>query len=436
MQEGGSSDVWASTVLPTAFVGRHDKDSKISSLWNEVWDEGGAAVGARDDAFGVLLQEKLLPNLTKNIIITLRSTSWSNRLGACAVISELTDANILAPTPCSSTGTPDRSEERFVIRAAASSSILLECVTMIARSNRIWSGKGEVIKAASSIAGKWTGIAPLNAKDYGGTIPLVFTSDSLDDLFVDDSWFKSSQIGQEQIIDEEEDEQDEEKVTTDDENNHSENETALDLTDEANLDEECLAINEQVGVQEIQKSNPITFMGLCRLMCDQGLRVSKNEFTEGVLPYKAAAFGSLSSLLRAVAKEDSETHDQVLRQQQLVYSMIAPRLYDFISDSQNGSTAPPLLVAKSLECLGSAFYDGIGDDQSSEHSNSLRMLKFLAECSGATQPAWTVRQSGVLAASSLVSKMASADLCKNEAIVTILGCSSHALKDRKFWKVR
>jgi hypothetical protein len=42
----------------------------------------------------------------------------------------------------------------------------------------------------------------------------------------------------------------------------------------------------------------------------------------------------------------------------------------------------------------------------------------------------------MLAASSLVSKMSSNILGKNDAITTILDCSSHALKDRKFWKVR
>lgn len=436
MQEGGSADVWAKTVLPTAFIGRHDEDSKISSLWNEVWEEGGASIKTRDNVFGALLQEKLLPDLMINIIIALRSTSWSNRLGACKVISELTNASILAPIPRSTNGISDGSKERFNKRATASCAILFECVKMIARSNRIWAGKGEVVKAAISIAGKWAGMAPLNA-EYCHSLPLVINSDSQDDLFVGDLWFKSAEneITQEQSILQEYNCV-EEKVTGD-ENINLDSDTALDLTDEPNFDEEGYSTKNQFVADETETSTPLTYFGLCRLLCDQGLRVSKNEFTEGVLPYKAAALGGLSNFLRAVvASQNSEKYDKIRHQQQLVYNMLAPRLYNFIAEARNGAPAPPLLVAKSLECLASAFYHNISDDQSFVHSNPLAMLKFLAECSGASQPAWTVRQSGVLAASRLVSNMSSDSLCKNDTIITILNCSSHALKDRKFWKVR
>jgi hypothetical protein len=440
IQEGGASDVWAKIVMPTAFIGRHDKDSKIAALWNEVWDEGGTAIGSRDDAFGVLLQEKLLPYLTKNIIVNLRSTSWSNRLSACAVIMELSTANILAPTACSTQDAPDRFSQRFKIRAAATCSILFECVNMISCSGRIWTGKGEVIKAASSIAGQWASTAPMNASTGDGT-PLVLSSESHNDLFVGDSWFKSASIevntdGITGDVDEDLGEDENHKSEDDAASNQSENALALDLTDEANFDDEGGMISD--NDENIPKCNPLTFIGFCRLLCDQGLRVSKNEFTEGILPYKASALGSLSSFLQAIVVEkNTESYDDVLSRQQCVYAIIAPRLYAFVSQSQIEATAPPpLLVAKSLECLASAFYDDLGENQTSDHTNSLAMLNFMAECSGASQPAWSVRQSGVLAASSLVSKMSSKSLCKNEAIVTILNCSTHALKDRKFWKVR
>lgn len=148
LQDGGPRDVWIKLILPTAFLGRHDKDSKVASLWNDVWEEGGAAVRNREDTFGTLLQERLLQFVTKITIDHLRSNSWENRKAACAVLTELADAQILAPIPLSSNDDDiaSGSQERFRIRAAASSSILSECIKIIARS-RIWAGKGELVIA-------------------------------------------------------------------------------------------------------------------------------------------------------------------------------------------------------------------------------------------------------------------------------------------------
>lgn len=437
LQDRGSNDVWAKIVLPTAFLGRKDKDKQVSSLWNEVWEEGGAAIGSRNNSFGVLLQEKLLGDLTHIIIENLRSTSWSNRLSACAVIQELADANILAPTPSSSYGIAGEFQERLKIRAAATCSILSETVEMIARS-RVWAGKGEVIKSASLIAGKWTGSAlglvdlVSNNGKYHGAVPLVFKSKSHDDLFLSDAWFTLPD-NEEELSEEQEVTHNEEEVP-DSENNQPQNETLLCMVDEPNFDDQDVPNNNKDETKETPKS--ITFLGFCRLLCDQGLRVSKSEFTEGILPYKSAALESLSSFLRTVVvTRESENYNENIDQQRLVYSLLAPRLYRFISESAENS-APPLLVAKSLECLASAFYDGVGDENSPNYSNSLMMLKFFSDYSGAAQPAWTVRLSGVAAASSLVSTMSPNNLRKNDAIVTILDCSTHALKDRKFWKVR
>jgi hypothetical protein len=133
-------------ILPTAFLGRHDKDSKVASLWNDVWEEGGTALKTREDTFGTLLQERLLPFLKNIIIDHLRSNSWANRTAACAALTELADANILAPTPASlnDNNIANGSQERFRVRAAASCSILSECVKIIARS-RIWTGKGKLV---------------------------------------------------------------------------------------------------------------------------------------------------------------------------------------------------------------------------------------------------------------------------------------------------
>ena len=432
MQTGGPKDVWAKVVLPTAFLGRHDKDEKVKALWNDVWEEGGAAIGNRDDGFGVLLEEKILPSLTPSIIASLQSTSWSNRLSACAVITELTNANILGPAPCPVDGMPDHSSERFRVRASASHCILFECVTMIARS-RIWTGKGEVVKAAASIAGNWAGFAQTNKVDCD-TVPLLFGSDSQDDLFVGDSWFKTFGGGAEQVDEDQRPECDEEEQMNA-EDDIPDNDDAFDLKDEAIFyDEEEVTSNDtSEGTSKIKS---ISYVGFCKLLCNEGLRASK-QFAEGVLPYKSAVFGSLSSFLRTIiVPEDSENRKTVICQQRLVYEILAPRIYDFVSGSRTETQAPPLLVAKALECWASAFYQGVGDQNGPDYANSLVMLTFFADCSGAKQPAWSVRENGLLAASSLVSKMPSCNLRKNNAITTILDCSSHSLNDKKFWKVR
>lgn len=425
MQSGGTNDVWAKVVLPTAFLGRHDEDDKVKSLWHDVWEEG-AIVGNRDDGFGVLLQEKILPRLRPSIIESLRSTSWSNRLSACAVIKELTDANILGPTPCTVDGIPDQLSERFRVRAYASSSILVECVTMIARS-RIWTGKGEVVKSAASIAGNWASFVQQNDPDCGDSL-MLFASEFQDDLFVGDSWFKTFENGAEQVDGVELESDEEERVNEED--SPPESNDCFDLRDDANFhDEEEMAIN--YNSEGTPKIKSISYVGFCRLLCNEGLRSSK-QFTEGVLPYKSAALGSLSSFLRA-----TKNRKNILSQQRFIYKMLAPRLHDFVSGALTTETqAPPLLVAKALECWASAFYDGVGDQDSPDYANSFIMLEFFAEYSGPKQPAWSVRENGLLAASSLVSTMSSCSLCKNKAITTILDCSSHALNDRKFWKVR
>lgn len=427
MHDGGRKDVWAKVVLPTAFIGRHDTDERIRGLWNEVWEEGGAAITSRDNSFGVTKEEQILPYIKHAVIEHLQGTSWANRLSACAVIKELTEANILAPTPCSIKGVPDKSNERQNIRASISRVILSECVKLIAQ-RRIWSGKGEVVKSAASIAGKWTNAVPLDESDSCGA-PLVFNQDTQEDLFVGDSWFNKSPDTSAELTGEGEDNCIlEEEIEAVDENNTSENEYALDLTDEANFEEEDDDQND--GTTETVLAKSLTFVGFCRLLCDQGLRET-SEYVEAVLPYKSAALSSLSNFLSTVVVDSPAAGCQ-----RLVYNLVAPRLHAFVLNSQTGTSVPPLLVAKSLECLASSIYDGIDDDDSPDYSNALTMLRLFAECSGEKQGAWSVRQSGVLAASSLVSKMSSNALRKNDSIAVMLDCSSHAVKDRKFWKVR
>jgi len=435
LSDGGANDVWAKIVLPTAYLGKHDQDAKVGFLWSEVWEEGSSAVGSGDNSFGVMLQEKILPSLTSSIIDNLQSTSWSNRVNACAVITELVEANILAPPPSPINNAHCQKDERFRVRAQSSSFILFECIKIITRS-RIWLGKGNVLKAAALIAGKWTAVISPNESTQDE--PMTFSS-CQDDLFMGDSWFKSPSDNKADQTDEEDVNCNEVTLEeVDDEHIVCEDEVTLDLSDEAIFDyddEEQDARNH--SDVKVTQDTKLTFLGFCRLLCDQGLQIKRNEFTEGVLPYMSSALSNLSILLRVMATNECDLNcTEVRGQQRLAYNLLAPRLYEFVVGSQAENSVPPLLVANALECLASVFHDGAIDDSGAEFIDSLGLLKFFIECSGVKQPAWSVRLNGVHAASNLVSKMASTTLRKNETIVCILDCSSHALKDRKFWKVR
>lgn len=414
LQDGGPKDIWCRRVLPTAFLGRHDKDAKVSSLWKDVWDEGGSAVSSvegRDEAvFGVLLQEKLLPYIVKATVAALQSTSWANRKAGCAALIELTDANILAPTPRSiseeeNNGYSKTDGERLQQRAKASTLLLSECVGIIAR-NRIWDGKGDVVKAATIIAGKWSlAAAPAQCKVW----PIELCMNSSNDLFKGDGWF--DRVSKEKLGRDENDEMGGEDANNATASNDSGDDGALDLSAENDLgdDEEQTGQTVESDVEEerLRSQRPVIFSGLCRVLLDQALRSGSNNYsTEGVLPYKAAALSGLSSLLKSAVRPSNDylgDDNDAVRHQRFIYNIVAPSLFDFVSANQSSKdgkpAVPPLLIARALECMASAMFDGIGSDAAAaaaasavgggDYANAVKLLKYFTLSSGSKQPAWT-----------------------------------------------
>lgn len=440
LKDGGPRDIWRKKVLPIAFLGRKDVDTKVAALWNEVWDEGGTAVGlSGEDTFGVMLQEQLLPYLANAVLSALRSPSWANRREACAVVTELVDANILSPSPRSTSGNqniPSREVERFKQRAKVSSILLNECVEIIRRS-RIWDGKGDVCSAAAQIAAKWTGIAPLDREtnihfDHCPRIPLVFRTDC-ESLFEGDNWFKSSEQSNpngEDAGNSEHEQSDQVPIESADED------STLDMSGEQDFEDDT---DQQVSSDELVETTTecaqsVTLVGLCRILAEQGLRSGGS--TEGRLPYRVAAFTALSVLLKSIVPDESSKHyTSIVEHQSFVYNVITPSLFNFVLGESSGNEKPaPILVARALECLASSMYNGVGTG--SEHNDAIVLLKFFSLSTGNTQPAWTVRQTAALAASSLISKTSLNIVRRNDTIITVLECSSQALKDKKFWKVR
>ncbi len=440
LKDGGPRDVWRKKVLPIAFLGRKDDDTKVAALWNEVWDEGGTAVSlSGDESFGVMLQEQLLPYLANAILSALRSPSWSNRREACAVVTELVEANILSPAPRSTNSIQKLAEdERFKQRAKVSSILLNECVKIIRR-NRIWDGKGDVCSAASQIAAKWTGVAPLNGVagshfDACSCAPIIFRAD-VESLFEGDNWFK----GVEQSNTDVEEAGDSECEQHNEVPGQNAEDAALDMSGEQEFDEDDAeqqnsSDNELAGSDVGCGMQSVTLVGLCRILAEQGLRSGGSR--EGRLPYRVAAFSALSALLKSVVPDElSEQYNSIVQHQSYVYNVIAPGLFAFASGESSGEEKPaPVLLARALECLASAMYHEIGSG--SECNDSAVLLKFFSLSTGNTQPAWTVRQMAALAASCLIAKTSSNVVSRNDTILTVLECSSQALKDKKFWKVR
>lgn len=392
LTDGGPNDVWCRKVLPTAYIGRYDKDEKVSSLWKDVWEEGGTAVNSasRDDVFGVSLQEKLLPYMVKAIVSALRSTSWANRNAGCASIVDLLDANILAPVNAKEIG-------RLKQRANSARVLLCECVKIISR-NRIWEGKGDVVHAGTKIAGKWSTTASIDeTPEQKSEIswPLVLRTDLPDDLFAGDGWFKLSEEKLRAVNDEVECDVTNAAVTETDGINF-EDDAALDLKAENGVvdDEEWNVDTAESDADEKSRVRPVVFSGFCRLLLNQALRARSNTAIEGLLPYNVAVLSGLTSLLKSMTSTSSpdtasSSDDNIPHH---IFSIVGPSLYSFIVESQTSSSStPPVLIARALESLAAAMYNGIGRDDVNVggYADTIGLLKLFSLLSGPTQPAWT-----------------------------------------------
>jgi hypothetical protein len=149
MKQGGEKDVWRTVVLPTAFLGRKDENTKIAELWDDVWKEAGHSVtdGASGrESFGTLLEEQLLPEVVSGIIAALQEVAWSRRVAAASAISELSSLGVLSPLRQHTIDGVKAATERYNQRNSATKRILEQCVGLL-KKQRIWTGKSKVLKA-------------------------------------------------------------------------------------------------------------------------------------------------------------------------------------------------------------------------------------------------------------------------------------------------
>ena len=448
--DGGTSDVWCRRVLPVAFLGMKDSDEKVASLWKEVWEEGGSAAnlaGAIDD-FGSLLEEKLLPNLVNECVKALEDVSWSRRIVGSIALAQLADMNVLAPAPRSINSAAlnnIENQERSRRRAQASNHSLVALVKLMSGA-RLWSGKNEVIKAAVKVASKWSEMC----SDHDQTLELFGVDSEIkrpslqpitvspgrfeNDLFVGDCWFAAARNTE---IDE--DGQCGNTETADMDIDEETNEVKIDF-DEGDKLLEGENQNEAMDTESEKEEahGVVTFTGLCRNLLRQAFPSSERSLLsvseDEVLPYRAEALKALKELLESITGAS---------QRQELFRLESPKLISvFDIDGRfhfekNGGDEPPLIVARSIDCLSSCLWDGVGNASEIPTLNTLELIRVLQTCGGPGQAAWTVRESAALCCEAIASRCHSDALRQPHATIsTLVECFSQALKDRKFWRVR
>lgn len=454
--DGGPNDIWCRRVLPMAFLGQRDEDSKIASLWKEVWDEGGSASAYKnsDDSTGVTLEEKLLPYITRVCISAMEEVSWAPRVAACSALLSLCAIGVLAPPSRNlqsqqSFGPSDMKKARR--RAFASRNALRSCVELIVKP-RVWTGKTTVVKAAVKIAAGWVWACQSEdtiAYGWEGSgrcpwAPLYLSRDSLEDLFREDNWFAtahSQENGKEpEFLD---------VVAADNpesENGDTEAEEKIDFEEGDKVlgtvdDSDKGAQDMDVADDETSSSGSLSLLGLCRALLAQGLMTDVNatSSSDEVLPYRAAALEGLADLLKSL-RGGSESSPSL----KMMYDFMAPALVGVIDTEgelgMNNETAtqPPLIVARSIDCIAAALWNGIGDDgaNAAPIGSVLKLSGMLQTAAGPKQAAWTVRESAVKCTANLASSCHFSALRKHALPATLIETATHALKDRKFWRVR
>jgi len=451
--DGGPGDIWCRKVLPVAYLGQKDQDEAMSKTWKEVWDDGGASANlsdGSDDEFGVLLEEKLLPYLVKSCVDGLNDVSWSRRKISCGALSDLADLELFAPVKAGvilKDGTASVSDADLIRtrRRAQSSNIALGATVKLIVKSRLWDGKSETVKAAVKIAKGWIPAA-LQVQDESSFgwineekedshcpwVPLFAKADVSDDLFLGDAWFtsKKEEIGETVLMMEE-------NPDKNDKTNETGHEAENEASDGEPIEPDLEPTEEKGASHSWQVLN---LYGMCRAFLDLALLSLESKsasVSEEVLPLKSAALSGLSQILLSVRNgQAAKEHSRLL------YGILAPFLVNLFG-SESGfqiekatSDPQPVLVSRALDCLASGIWKDMGKDPQHDWEDVLKLSRAFVQMSGGKQPAWTVRESACLAGASLASFGALEPLRSPETISSLLECTNHSQKDRKFWRVR
>ena len=462
MMDGGTFDVWSQKVLPVAFLGQKDADSKTASLMKEVWEEGGVCVEG-PVGYGTSREEQLLPGLVEECIGALQDVSWARRVAGSKALGELCDLGVLGPLPraIGKTETPSRLElERSRRRAEACFKAIGECLRVVLKP-RLWVGKSNVALTLAKVACTWTAIQSDvgeefllgwdGEQDSCPWMPLSMNMDG-DSLFLGDDWFRFVAMDTEKEASVAEKTYGTLEPNEEGEKMHVDSETARSTgageADEqinfSEMEDEDDA-GEDVGPAVVQvpgkKSHDVLiFTGLCRALLQESLPDKKMpgyELSPEYLPYRTACLEACRDLLKSLPSSD-------IGQKSLLYEKEGGRLVSCIRQRKT-EIEPPVIVANAIDCLGQCFWEGFGssermtDDGDEAVANPTELCTLLRDVSGKQQPAWTVRRSGALGLAAFVSVCDARFLRSNyssRVLDICMDCASYVCRDRKFWRVR
>lgn len=410
----GNSDVWCRKVLPISFLGMRDPDKSASSLWREVWDDGGAAVdlGSSENNIGNTLEERLLLSLAKECAKALEDRSWSRRVtGAVAIIS-LAEKEILAPLPRRLNGNYSRQEQVRARKRAHASKIALSSLVQMVSRNRIWTGKHEVVRAMVQLSKVWIPFAVTKEAEAllgdPGLSPVNFGhSTEENDLFLSDAFFGEKVMGSGAIEEE------------------SDNDDGI---------RPC----EKFSIDAIP---PVLILGICRQLLAQSFpqkAATRSIADEEVLPYRSNVLKSLETLLKSLP--DNETSSYFRGR---VFSFLAPKLWDVFrhkaADEGPSPKEAPLIIARSIDCFASSCWSRMEVrriEQTSSIGSSALSQTFLFQVDLTKQSAWTVREAAAKCAARYTKCVDFDALQSRHAASTLVDIAAIALKDKRFWKVR
>lgn len=426
MSDEKSAEAWRKRILPVAFIGRKDADTKIASIWNEVWDEGSGVDGSGEgESFGTRLEETILPFLVNECMRALDDVSWSRRVAGATALGDLSSLGVLAPVQRSAGASTEAQTARARYRSEYASKSLHQCLNVLIKP-KLWTGKADVLKATVDIATKWATAEASRDKDeqvlYGWRKsagcpwkPLFVSSESSHDLFVGDSFFLShNDIETEN----------EEDKAVDDTPSEGENDNKIDFE---KCDADLAEGDEELRVDSEMPSNaPVCFLGICRLFIDKAAHASQSVSDES-LPYRVSAFQGFRSLMQSIPRERVDVRERV-------FQMVAADVTKIVQGSDSSDKQAPVLVAGALNALASSFWIGIGSSDSDVDVAALATT--LKDVGGDQQPAWTVREASCLSVADLASACSVECLRQHVVVATIIEGAKQGLKDRKFWKVR
>lgn len=409
----GNSDVWCKKVLPISFLGMRDSEKGAASLWQEVWEDGGAAVdlGSSENNAGNTLEERLLLSLAKECVKALEDRSWSRRVtGAVALIS-LADKEILAPPPRRLNGKYSLSEQVRAKKRAHASRIALSSLVQLLARNRIWTGKHEVVRATVQLSKVWIPFAATKEAEAllgePSLAPVIFgDSKSEKDLFLNDGFFDED-IMKNGSLEEE-----------------SDNDDGIPSGETFSMD----------GIPSL------LIMGICRQLLIQSFPLksaTRSVADEEVLPYRSNVLRSLEMLLNSLPDNDTSSHVR-----SRIFFHLAPRLWEVFRHRTTNQSSPkesPLITARCIDCFASSCWSQMQFqhvEQTSMVCSSELSQTFLFHADFTKQSAWTVREAAAKGASKFLQCADFDTLQRRQAVSTLLDIATAALKDRKFWKVR